>query len=206
MTYGVPYSFVPGTKAKADEVNANFIDILDKIQTVNSRVDTTNETIQANADSSKAALALKASTDLSNLSSTGKSVLNAKANKTDLDGNWTRKVLQCASGKAIASGGVNTYSLKSYLPSDSRTYEVVASIMATTAATANTYYYFCLRTDILTDNMPCLAAITRTAAVDRAAGISTVPVGKGRSITVVNFSGSGNATYELCLHGYRKVK
>ena len=34
MTFGVPYSFVPGTKAKADEVNANFIDVLTKIDDI----------------------------------------------------------------------------------------------------------------------------------------------------------------------------
>lgn len=38
MTYGVPYAFVPGTKAKADEVNANFIDVLEKIQTSNTKI------------------------------------------------------------------------------------------------------------------------------------------------------------------------
>ncbi len=38
MTYGVPYSFVPGTKAKANEVNANFIDVLGKIEDSNSRI------------------------------------------------------------------------------------------------------------------------------------------------------------------------
>ena len=38
MTYGVPYSFVPGTKAKADEVNANFIDVLEKISNSNTRI------------------------------------------------------------------------------------------------------------------------------------------------------------------------
>ena len=37
MTYGVPYSFVPGTKAKADEVNANFIDVLGKIENTTTR-------------------------------------------------------------------------------------------------------------------------------------------------------------------------
>ena len=45
MTYGVPYSFVPGTKAKADEVNANFIDVLSKIEDTNTRIDDSNSTI-----------------------------------------------------------------------------------------------------------------------------------------------------------------
>lgn len=48
MTYGVPYSFVPGTKARADEMNANFIDVLDKIESSNSRI-TTLETDKADA-------------------------------------------------------------------------------------------------------------------------------------------------------------
>lgn len=47
MTYGVPYSFVPGTKARADEMNANFIDVLDKIGSSNSRI-TTLESEKAN--------------------------------------------------------------------------------------------------------------------------------------------------------------
>ena len=36
MTSGIPYSFVPGTKAKADEVNANFLAVLNKIEEINS--------------------------------------------------------------------------------------------------------------------------------------------------------------------------
>ena len=68
MTYGVPYSFVPGTKAKADEVNANFIDLLDKIKTTNERIDETNSTTQSN----KTTLEEKINTDVSNLNSTYK--------------------------------------------------------------------------------------------------------------------------------------
>ena len=68
MTYGVPYSFVPGTKAKADEVNANFIDVLDKIKTTNERIDETNSTTQSN----KTTLEEKINTDVSNLNSTYK--------------------------------------------------------------------------------------------------------------------------------------
>ena len=100
MTFGVPYSFVPGTKAKADEVNANFIDVLTKIEDTNLRIDETN----SNADSKnaefatqfeevEATLAKRANLDLSNLSTTGKAVLSAKANAADINGKWVAKTL-----------------------------------------------------------------------------------------------------------------
>jgi hypothetical protein len=50
MTYGVPYSFVPGTKAKANEVNANFIDVLGKIDDSNSRITQLENTKADDAD------------------------------------------------------------------------------------------------------------------------------------------------------------
>ncbi len=37
MSYTVPYSFVPGTKARAQEVNANFASILDSFDNIDSR-------------------------------------------------------------------------------------------------------------------------------------------------------------------------
>ena len=36
MTISVPYSFVPGTKAKAQEVNANFTAITGQIEETNN--------------------------------------------------------------------------------------------------------------------------------------------------------------------------
>ena len=35
-TYRVPYTFVPGTKAKATEVNANFSSVMDLIEETNN--------------------------------------------------------------------------------------------------------------------------------------------------------------------------
>lgn len=134
MTFGVPYSFVPGTKAKADEVNANFIDVLTKIENTNLRIDETN----SNADSKntefatqfeevESTLAKRANLDLSNLSTTGKAVLSAKANAADIDGKWVAKTLVLASNVKLANSGTITYSLSGYLPTDSNIYEVVLS-------------------------------------------------------------------------------
>ena len=70
ITSGIPYSFVPGTKAKADEVNANFLAVLNKIEETNSA---------------------KLNVDLSNIDETGKAtldVVNTKADKKELDGEW----------------------------------------------------------------------------------------------------------------------
>ena len=58
MTSSVPYSFVPGTKAKAEEVNANFIALLDKIENSNIKID--DLTLS------------KMKTDLSNINDSGK--------------------------------------------------------------------------------------------------------------------------------------
>ena len=50
----IPYSFVPGTKAKADEVNANFISLANFIeQNKNSTandIETINKTLNKKAD------------------------------------------------------------------------------------------------------------------------------------------------------------
>ena len=36
MTYNIPYSFIPGTKARAQEVNANFKYVLDTADEINA--------------------------------------------------------------------------------------------------------------------------------------------------------------------------
>ena len=135
MTFGVPYSFVPGTKAKADEVNANFIDVLTKIEDTNLRIDETN----SNADSKNAEITAqfeevetklnqKTNLDLSNLSSTGKAVLSAKANASDIDGKWVMKVTTLLDNVTLSNSATTTVSLSSYLPSDSNVYEVIFSM------------------------------------------------------------------------------
>ena len=46
MTFNIPYSFVPGTKAKANEVNANFIAVIDELDKINTNIDTLNSSVE----------------------------------------------------------------------------------------------------------------------------------------------------------------
>ena len=50
----IPYSFIPGTKAKAGEVNANFIALADIIeanrQTASGDIEDVNEVLKTKAD------------------------------------------------------------------------------------------------------------------------------------------------------------
>ena len=75
MTYGVPYSFVPGTKAKASEVNANFIDVLEKIEDSNSRITQLEENKADNSDID-GIWTIKTQTLADNVSLTGSSALS----------------------------------------------------------------------------------------------------------------------------------
>lgn len=132
MTFGVPYSFVPGTKAKADEVNANFIDVLTKIEDTNLRIDETNSNAVSNSaevttkfENVEASIDQRANLDLSNISTTGKALFDAKANTSDIDGEWTSKVSEVISAStALSNSKAATYSLANYLPSDGSIYEV----------------------------------------------------------------------------------
>ena len=77
----IPYSFVPGAKAKADEVNANFIALASEItgnlasaneafSTINGTLTTINQTINGKADKSDFAVT-EANTDLNNYKTKG---------------------------------------------------------------------------------------------------------------------------------------
>ena len=135
MTFGVPYSFVPGTKAKADEVNANFIEVLTKIEDTNARIDETNTSVAtkdaevaSKFEEVNASISQRVNLDLSNLSTEGNNVLAAKADNTDIDGTWTKKLVGLASTATLSNSKDTVYSLASYLPDDGNVYEVFMSI------------------------------------------------------------------------------
>ena len=203
MTYGVPYSFVPGTKAKADEVNANFIDILDKIQTTNSRIDTANTTIQECSSS----LDSKLNIDLSNLSEEGESKFNGMAYEKDLDGNWTEKYIACAVSSVLAPGATHSFSLTNFLPSDSNIYEVMVAITAETAATSGALSYIFANTDKMTNKKPIIKTISRHSSVAYGNNACTFIVGTGRKINIVSSANCvGSTTYNFEIYAYRKVR
>ena len=202
MTFGVPYSFVPGTKAKADEVNANFIDVLTKIEDTNLRIDETN----SNADSKntefatqfeevESTLAKRANLDLSNLSTTGKAVLSAKANAADIDGKWTAKELVLANNVKLANSGTITYSLANYLPSDNNIYEVMISFAG--------YFdqgQYNFNTSFYTVHGPY-------GKNRQVSGSITTPVGTAKELRIYPTSFcSGDNELTIRINAYRKVR
>lgn len=203
MTYGVPYSFVPGTKAKADEVNANFLDVLDKIQTTNTRIDSANTIIQECSSS----LETKLNADLSNMSTEGQQMFTGLAKESDLDGNWTEKYSSCAVSVSIALGASQTYSLSSLLPKDNNIYEVMIGITTQTAASSGAISYISVSSDKMTNKKPLVKAVSRHSSVNFGANTCNLIVGTGRSVIISNSTSSvGVTSYSMELYAYRKVR
>lgn len=204
MTYGVPYSFVPGTKAKADEVNANFVAILDKIEDTNSRIDDTNtkynQSLNDTKDELTSEIEKKADLDFSNIGPDAKAMFDKKANSTDIDGKWVKKSLTIAQATSITAGQTKNFSLSSYLPNDNNIYEVIFS---TTLNVAGSYAYIFLTSSYVSNAAMCRA----DSAGMYAASSVTLPIGTNRQVSVFsNSSQSGNATFELYAKAYRKVR
>ena len=204
MTYGVPYSFVPGTKAKADEVNANFVAILDKIEDTNSRIDDTNtkynQSLNDTKDELTSEIEKKADLEFSNIGSAAKAMFDQKANSIDIDGKWVKKSLTIAQATSITAGQTKNFSLSSYLPNDNNIYEVIFS---TTLNVAGSYAYIFLSSSYVSNAAMCRA----DSAGMYAASSVTLPIGTNRQVSVFsNSSQSGNATFELYAKAYRKVR
>lgn len=210
MTYGVPYSFVPGTKAKADEVNANFIDVLDKIESTNTRIDDTNtkldETNTEITTKMEESLENKADLDLSNLSAAGKKLFTDKANASLLDGTWVNKYKSYIYEKSIGPDVRHNYTISGYFPSDTNKYELLFSICGLTANQSNACTFIYIRTDALTSDIPVCRMI-RSSGANQAGGFGVVVVGSKRNLQVYNTENAiGTSKYTIRLHGYRKVR
>ncbi len=204
MTYGVPYSFVPGTKARADEVNANFIDVLNKIEDTNTKIEDSNAKSAKDLGDLETRLEDKitevegsvgkcADLSLSNLNDAGKAVLNAKANASLLDGAWVNKSSNLASSVYIAANETKTYSLSSYLPKDSNIYEVFVN------ATGSGNCSMWITTDLVTGG----SVICKNNGYS--GGCATLPVGKSRQIKIQITNNGANMDY-LAVRAYRKVR
>ncbi len=193
MTYDVPYAFVPGTKAKADEVNANFNDVIQKIQNTNERIDSADNQI-AILNSGLAA----ANTNISQ-----------KANSSDIDGAWTNKLLKIFESKTFSVGSNSlSYSLSSYLPNDEKKYEVLISGDGYTGSSNGASIMFGLGS-ALANSSCCILykAITRTSSSMVASGCSIIPISTDRKInlTVTVKTATSGSCY-LTVLAYRKVR
>lgn len=136
-----------------------------------------------------------ANSDLSNLSATGKHVI---------DGQWV------SSRKEIIINGTPpttkdvSFDLSSYLPNDGYTYEVLFSAVGTTGNVSGNGSVIILHTDLQPYNAYIYAVRTRAASTVNAAGSVILPVGTGRTVSV-NFSTNNTGTYNLYAFGYRRI-
>lgn len=204
MTFGVPYSFVPGTKAKADEVNANFIHVLNKIEETNTRVDETNSNSEAIKEEIlekftqvEEEIENRVDLDFSNISDTAKEILDNKANVADIDGNWTWNVTILVANFILYNPGVSSFSLVNYLPNDGNLYEVIFDL----SGYASGYAYY-----IFNNNLSSFFCLKVNGG--HFSNVFTVPVGKDRviSFTPATTSVNGNTEVFLYARGYRKVR
>lgn len=136
-----------------------------------------------------------AKTDLSNLSSNGKNVL---------DGQWVYSSSVVASTVNVSASDA-TYSLASYLPNDGQKYEVLFNVAVTTPGTAGKYSLVVLSSSEVTE---INAIRTQTAANVSLASIASciIPIGTNRNVIVVGQSGANAAgTYTLTAKAYRRI-
>lgn len=205
MTYSVTYSFVPGTKARADEVNTNFIDILNHLENTNARIDTTNTLIESantQIEDINTNLSECANLSLSNLNEDGKEVLNKKADANLLDGKWVCTSKTLCIEKVITPGEAQTYSLKSILPTENDLYEIIIDGQLHTDVAGGSAYVY-----IKTPKTTSLAAF-RVVSPNRYGSIQALAVCQGNhNIIVSNQPGAvESSTYTLYIRAYRKVR
>ena len=136
-----------------------------------------------------------AKTDLSNLSSNGKNVL---------DGQWVYSDLVVASAVSVSSSDA-TYSLSSYLPNDGKKYEVLFNVGVLTPATSGRYSIVVLSSSEVTG---INAIRTQTTANVAIGGVASciIPIGTNRNVIVEGQSGANVAgTYTLTAKAYRRI-
>jgi hypothetical protein len=210
MTYSVPYAFVPGTKAKADEVNANFNDVINKLQETNNQVNENYNTLTENYNiltENCSNLTNSYNTLNATLSNTN-TTLATKAKASDLDGIWTSRQVNLANAVQWAVGTTTkTYSLSSYLPNDNNIYEVLISGDGNSGATSGSAISCQIVSTYASNNCMLYRTSTRANASVLGGGCCIIPIGKDKNITLkVTATGSKTGNTYLYLIAYRKVR
>ena len=123
---------------------------------------------------------------------------------TDMaDGQWVSKVSRLANNTNAPTSTNITYDLSSYLPNDGYIYEVWVTGSVTTGSTSGNYAGIDLQSDISGDMYLCYAR-TRASGTVISAGTLIIPVGNGRTLTVLA-SSSFVGTFNLWVKGYRRI-
>ena len=130
--------------------------------------------------------------NLSNLSATGKKVL---------DGQWVSVSRQITSDVSVNGSTDLTYTL-SDVPNDGNKYEVLLTGQVYTSNTSGNVARIQVSSDIVSSLFIC-AAVTRASQSAIAFGSAIIPVGN-RQITVARDTG-WNGTFNLYIRGYRRI-
>lgn len=197
MTYDVPYAFVPGTKAKADEVNANFNDIIQKLQDTNGSVEEQFSTVNNQISQLTSGL------------STANTNIAKKANSSDIDGSWTTKNYTIFGEKTWAVGTQNlTYSLNTYLPNDNNTYEIIFSSDGRTGASSGAAINCHVGSSLVDISLNVVyRCLTRTTSSVIGGGNCIVPIAADRKLNFsMNVAGSVSGNCYASVLAYRKVR
>lgn len=187
MTSGIPYSFVPGTKAKADEVNANFLAVLNKIEETNSA---------------------KLNVDLSNIDDSGKATLDSidtKADKKEIDGEWQYCHYVLALDVPLTSATPLSFDLSNYIPDDGNIYEIILSARVVTAGGNGMYSAALIKSSLMPDSVYFCNARARTTNSATSAGCGIIPIGIDRVITAWRTS-DYTGKISISCDGFRKVR
>lgn len=191
MTSSVPYSFVPGSKAKAEEVNANFVAVLGEIEKSNVKIEDLNSK--------------KLDKNLSNLDEQGEQVLDSK-----IDGKWTQKSGYIASGVTMTESYNQSFDMSSFLPDDDNIYEVAVSVIIRTSNKLNDCIGLYVNSSLSASVSLCRCVTRVSGATQAASGNCIIPVGTDRKITFKSGEESvGSSFKEGCtfrITSYRKVR
>lgn len=143
------------------------------------------------------ALSGLADTDLSNLTATGKNVI---------DGQWVSSYVALASGVSAPTATDLSYSLATYLPNDTYNYEVLLNMIGTTAATANAYSRGYLYSDKIVNAITLYSHRNAqgSSVATTAGGNAIIPIGTERKIYVAHNS-ANTGTFALNVVGYRRI-
>lgn len=163
-----------------------------------SAADTTLSNVSSIDSNSAVQTALngKADTSLSNLSATGKTVI---------DGQWVNSYLSIASGESGTSSYSKDFSLSSYLPNDGKSYEVLLCCGGRTGTTSGNSIQIWLGSDIMAVTLTAYG-VTRTSNYFVTGGAVTLPVGTSRKITLALTSSGGTCSNVwVQAKGYRRI-
>lgn len=134
--------------------------------------------------------------DLSNLTTTGKKVI---------DGKWVALSSTLVSNVTIPKDENIEIDLSNILPDDNEMYELLVYAQVNASSTAGSYINLEIGTDIIQNRMSVAASRCQTTGYyGTSSGTVNIPVGTGRKIVVYQRSNDAG-TYSLLIRGYRRI-